>query len=125
MSTNREIEKRSPKIKSTVIQYIIVGVVAFPFLAWFALATSGKISDALMIFIMCIMMLAFWLAFVGIRHLYRKRADRIIKAKQTLRNSKTSYKRSKTSESSEVLKSEAEEASNVTIMKTKNTKGNK
>lgn len=126
-TNNREIQKRSPKIKSNVIQYVLVGLVAFPFLVWFAIGTSGKISDTLMIFIMCLIILAFWLGFIGIRHLYRKRANRIIQAKQTLRNSNSSYKRTQKVEN--VNKTDeampATEESNVTTMKLKNTKGNK
>ena len=120
---NREIQKRSPKIKSNVLQYVLVGLVAFPFLVWFAIATSGKISDSLMIFIMCLIILAFWLAFVGIRYLYRKRANRIIKAKQAVRNAGTSYNRSSVEVKSEEAKTSEE--SNVTTIKIKNTKGNK
>lgn len=79
--------KRASKMKANVIQYIIVGVLSLPLLILIGINADKRWgwSQALTIFVMCAIILALWLIWVGIRHLIRKRSERFIQEKQQKR----------------------------------------
>lgn len=79
--------KRASKMKANVIQYIIVGVLSIPLLALigFNAERNWGWSDALTIFVMCAIILALWLIWVGIRSLIRRRSERFIQEKREMK----------------------------------------
>lgn len=79
--------KRESKIKSNVIQYIIVGLISIPLLVLIGINAEKRWGwgQALTIFVMCVIILALWLIWVGIRSLIRKRSERFIQEKREKR----------------------------------------
>ena len=79
--------KRASKAKANVIQYIIIGLLSLPLLIFIGIKAekSWGWGEALTIFVMCVIILALWLIWVGIRSLIRKRSERFIQEKQEKR----------------------------------------
>lgn len=86
----RKVQKPH-KLKANIIQYLLVFLLASPimFIFGYYAETKWKISDFLMIFIMVLVLVVFWLAWVGIRSLYRKRSKRIMQEKIERRQNKS------------------------------------
>lgn len=76
--------KRASKMKANVIEYIIIGILSIPLLALVGIHAEKDWGwgDALTIFVMCVIILALWLIWVGIRSLIRKRSERFIQEKR-------------------------------------------
>lgn len=76
--------KRASKMKSNVVQYVIVGIISIPILVLIGINADKRWgwSQPLTIFVMCVIILSLWLIWVGIRALIRKRSERFIQERQ-------------------------------------------
>lgn len=76
--------KRASKLKANIIQYIIIGILSIPLLAVVSIHAERDWgwSQVLTVFVLCVIILALWLIWVGIRSLIRRRSERFIQEKR-------------------------------------------